>query len=75
MSVVLKENKIWNYLSFFIVVPTKNPIALDLHEVKKAKSQRIILDGVKDQLIPHLDEKNTSKEMWDSLKNLFEEKI
>jgi 2-phosphoglycerate kinase len=51
-----------------------NPIALDLHEVKEAKAQRLILDGVKDHLIPHLAEKKTTKEMWDALKNLYEAK-
>jgi hypothetical protein len=56
------------------VAPTTNPVALDLHEVKEAKSQRIILDGVKDHLIPHLVEKKTTKEMWGALKNLFEVK-
>jgi hypothetical protein len=45
---------------------------LDLHEVKDAKAQRIILDGLNDHLIPHLDEKKTTQEMWDALKNLFE---
>jgi hypothetical protein len=45
-----------------------------LHETKEAKAQRIILDGVKDHLIPHLAEKKTAKEMWDALKNLFEAK-
>jgi hypothetical protein len=29
---------------------------------------------VKDHLIPHLGEKNTAKEMWDALKNVFEVK-
>jgi hypothetical protein len=53
MSAVLKENKIWNYVSSVVVVPI-DPIALDLHEVKEAKVQRIILDGMKDHLIPHL---------------------
>jgi hypothetical protein len=72
MSVVLKENKIWNYVSSVVVAPTTDLVALDLHEVKEAKAQRIILDGVKDHLIPHLDEKKTSQEMWDALKNLFE---
>jgi hypothetical protein len=72
MSAVLKENKIWNYVSSVVVVPTIDPVALDLYEVKKAKSQRIILDGVKDDLIPHLAEKKTTKEMWDALKYLFE---
>jgi hypothetical protein len=61
MLVVLKENKIWNYVSSVVVSPTTDLVALDLHEVKEAKSQRIILDGVKDHLIPHLDEKNTTK--------------
>jgi hypothetical protein len=74
MSVVLKENKIWNYVSYVVVVPTTDHVALDLHEVKEAKAQRIILDGVKDHLIPHLAGKKTTQEMWDALKNLFEVK-
>jgi hypothetical protein len=74
MLVVLKENKIWNYVIYVVVVPAINPVSLDFHEVKEAKSQRIILDGVKDHLIPHLAEKNTTKEMWDALKNLLEAK-
>jgi hypothetical protein len=48
MSVVLKENNIWNYVSSVVVAPTTDPVALDLHEVKEAKAQRIILDGVKE---------------------------
>jgi hypothetical protein len=74
LSIVLKENKIYSYVSSVVVAPTTDPIALDLHEVKEAKSQRIIPDGVKDHLIPHLAEKKTAKEMWDALKNLFEVK-
>jgi hypothetical protein len=74
MSVVLKENKIWNYVNYVVVDPTTDPVALDLHEVKEAKAQRIILDGVKDHLIPHWAKKTTTKEMWDALKNLFEGK-
>jgi hypothetical protein len=45
------------------VAPTTDLVALDLHEVKEAKVQRIILDGVKDHLIPHLAEKKTAQEM------------
>ena len=74
MLVVLKENKIWNYVSSVVLVPTTYPVALDFHEVKVAKAERIILDGVKDHLYPHLDDKKISKEMWDALKNLFETK-
>jgi hypothetical protein len=74
MSVVLKENKIWNYVIYVVVVPTTDLVALDLHEVKEDKAQRIILNGVKDHLIPLLAEKKTNKEMWDAHKNLFEAK-
>ena len=71
---VLRENKLWSFVSTSVLVPTSDPIALDLHEVKEARAQRIILDGVKDHLIPHLAEKLTAKEMWDALKNLYEAK-
>jgi hypothetical protein len=74
LSTILKENKIYNYVKSIVPAPAANPIALDLHEVKEAKAQRIILDGVKAHLIPHLAEKKTAKEMWDALTNLFEMK-
>ena len=34
----------------------------------------MILDGVKDHLIPHLAEKKNANDMWDTLKQLFEAK-
>jgi hypothetical protein len=74
MLSILRENKIWSFVSPIVVVPSTDPIALDLHEVKEGKAQRLILDGVKDHLIPHLAEKKTTKEMWDALKNLYEAK-
>jgi hypothetical protein len=74
LSIVLKENKIYSYVSFVVAAPATDPVALDLHEVKEARAQRIILDGVKNHLIPHLAEKKTAKELWDALKNLFEAK-
>ena len=42
--------------------------------MKEARAQRIILDRVRDHLIPHLAEKQTTKDMWDALKNLYEAK-
>jgi len=40
-----------------------DPISLDVHEEKEARAKRIILDGVRDHLIPHLVEKSTAKGM------------
>jgi hypothetical protein len=72
MSSILRENKIWSFVNTIVFVPSVDPIALDLHEVKEAKAQKLILVGVKDHLIPHLAKKKTYKEMWDALKNLYE---
>ena len=74
MSAVLRENKMWSHVSTVVTVPSSDPVALDLYEVKEARAQRFILDGVKDHLIPHLAEKSTAKEMWDTLKGLYEAK-
>ena len=43
-------------------------------EALEARAQRVILDGVKDHLIPDLEEKKTAKDMWDTLNQLFESK-
>ena len=71
ISAVLWENKLWPHVSTVVTVPASDPVALDLYEVKEARAQRFILDGVKDHLISHLAEKSTAKEMWDTLKGLL----
>ena len=38
------------------------------------KARLIILDGVRDSIIPHLSEKNNAHEMWMALQNLFQNK-
>ena len=40
---------------------------LEEHEMLEARAQRVILDGVKDHLIPHMAEKKITKDMWDTL--------
>jgi len=71
---VLKENKLWTFANTIVPIPTLDHVSLDVHEVKEAKTQRMILDGVKEHLIPHLDEKKIAKEMWYGLKMLYEVK-
>jgi hypothetical protein len=43
------------------VVPSTNLLTLAAHEKKEIKSERFILDSVKDHLIPHLSKKNMTK--------------
>ena len=73
MTVVLKENKLWTIVSTMVTLDI-DPVALDMHEVKEAKSQRLILDGIRDHLIPHVARKKTAHDMWVTLKGLYEAK-
>ena len=45
-----------------------------LHKKNLVKAKRIIVDSIKDHLIPHVCSLNTPKEMFDSLTKLFEGK-
>jgi hypothetical protein len=45
-----------------------------LHYALEIKAQRILLDGVKDHLVPNIGEKQTAHDMWSHLKGLFEAK-
>jgi hypothetical protein len=40
--------------------------------VEEERVQRIILYGMRDHLIPYLVEKKKTKEMWDTLKALYD---
>ena len=35
------------------------------------RAKSIILNGVKDHIVPHIAEKETTKEMWETLKTLY----
>jgi len=39
---------------------------------ENAKARRIILDSVKDHIVPHIIELNTMKKMWDAIMNLYQ---
>ena len=73
ITTVLKEWNIWSFVGTMMTKPT-NKDALEEFEALESKAQRVILDGVKDHLIPHLAEKKTANDMWDVLKQLFEAK-
>jgi len=51
-----------------------DPKELEIYEYLDLTVRLIILDGVKDALIPHLSRKNNAHEMWMDLQNLFQTK-
>ena len=53
------------------------PTYLDLlrkHNKATGDSKRLIMDGIKNHIVPHLAEKKTTNEMWKALISLYEEK-
>jgi hypothetical protein len=44
------------------------------HQKHSIKAQRIIVDSIKDHLIPYVSSKKTPKEMFDALSKLYEGK-
>ena len=62
---------IWDFTEKDIKKPT-DPKELEIWEDLDAMAILIILDGVRDDLLPHLFGNNTAQEMWVSLQNLFQ---
>jgi hypothetical protein len=57
-----------------LVTPMTNLKSSDAHNKKEIKEKRVLLDSMKDHLIPHLNEKKTAKEMFYALASLFQRK-
>jgi 2-phosphoglycerate kinase len=68
---LLKENDLWEIVDKVVPSPTDLQ-QLAAHEKKEIRAMRVILDVVKDHLIPHLFEKKTTKEMFDALVSLYQ---
>lgn len=66
-------NMKWEYSVKEIQKP-RDPKDLEAYKEFDAKENIIILDGVKDHLIPHLTGKNIAQEMWKALQDLFQNK-
>jgi hypothetical protein len=53
------------------VVAHIDPVQLAAHNKKDVKARRIIVDGVKGDIISHLFGKKTSKDVWEALVKLY----
>jgi hypothetical protein len=68
---LLKEND-FSEIVDKVLPSSTDPQELAAHKKKESKAMRLILDVVKDHLIPHLSEKKTTKEMFDALVSLHQ---
>ena len=74
---ILEENELWdevvhNTTTNHIVVPAFTDAQALSAFNKDIKARRIILDVVKDHVIPHISSKTCVYQMWDALTSLFQ---
>ena len=70
---ILEEHDLEGYIKDEVREP-KGDEAKAKHKKDLIKAKRIIIDFIKDHLIPQVSSKNTPKEMFNALTNLFEGK-
>ena len=67
----LEVNDLLNFAKT-TVTPPIDAILLAEHNRKDAKARMLILDAVRDHIIPHLSGKKIAKEVWDALTKLYQ---
>ena len=68
---LLEECELWELVEQAVSVLT-DPILLVEFKKKNVRAKRIILDSVKDHIIPHVVGKDYAYQMWESLSNLYQ---
>ena len=68
---ILDQHRIKDHVLNTIVVSV-DVDPLKKYEEAQAKEKRMIMDGVKDHVIPHIAEKNTAREMWEALTTMYQ---
>jgi hypothetical protein len=67
---LLEENDLKEYVDDVVPSPT-NLQELATHKNREVKAKQILLDSMKDHLIPHISEK-TPKDMYDALVGFYQ---
>jgi hypothetical protein len=70
---LLEENDLKEYVEVVVASPT-DPQELEAHKKKEVKAKQVLLESIKDHLIPHIAEKKYAKEMYDALVSLYQNK-
>lgn len=71
VAIVLMANSLWELVENEIQVPSDPRQAAECN-LKDVKARGIILDAVKDHIIPHISGKHTAHQMWSALMNLYQ---
>jgi len=68
---VLEDNGVGEYIKQAIA-PPQEPQQLAQHNKNNIKARRIILEGVKDHIVPHIHEKKIAYEMYNTILKLYQ---
>ena len=71
----LKESELWGIVESIVTNPVTIPsdaTTNEAYEKKSINAQRILLDAIKDHVIPHISKKSNAYEMWDALTKLYQ---
>ena len=74
VTLLLEEFDLWSVTKEVVTIPT-DPDALVEHNRKNVKAKCILVDGMKDHLIPHVTSKKNAFDMWAALIKLFQSDI
>lgn len=71
ITLLLEENEIWDIAKNTKTIPT-DATPLAAFNKKNVKAKRILLDAVKDHVIPHVSRKKYAFQMWEALTKLYQ---
>ena len=71
--IVLKAYNLRDHAEQTLATPTDLDL-LRKHKEAVGHAKRLIMDGIKDHIVPHLAEKKTTNEMWKALISLYDGK-
>ena len=69
-KILTVEYDIKNHAENVLVVPT-DPDPMKKSKENEARAKRLIMDGVKDHVVPHISGKNMKNEMWKDLEMMY----
>ena len=71
---LFKEVELWDIVGDTVVVPdeTADAAAYSAYQKRNIKAQRILMDAIKDHIMPHVSSKDNAFEMWAALVKLYQ---
>jgi hypothetical protein len=73
LQMILDENDLLEHVTVGVPKPDEEEQKTK-HKKNEKKAKRILSDSVKDDLIPHISELQTARQMYEALSRLYESK-